>query len=247
MDKRGQIFLYIIVGFVILLIAGLGFYFHKNGFQLPFGQLRKIFLEVDNNIKSCLDKTVVDGIYFTGSQGGYYKSNVKKYNYLGYNVPYYFYKGRYAVPDNAFVSSEISDYINDNLYDCINFDSLESKGFIFNKSGVTSSVKMNEKDMLINIDSGIKVSLGSSSTGFDNYEKYVDFNYFNVLNTSRTVLVYGNNSIPMGFLSGLSYDKNFKFDVITLTNDTVLYIFYFDNKLREEPFRFTFAARYGWD
>ena len=74
----------------------------------------------------------------------------------------------------------------------------------------------------------------------------MNFDYFEILNITKTI-VGSESSIPMGLLTSLADDKNFKFDITMLNNNTVLYVLFFNNTIKSDNlYKFAFVRKYDW-
>src|SRR5258706_15865453 len=122
MSKRGQVTIFIIIGIVI--VFSVGFYlFLKAG-----GSLKAVAPEKAHPVKafvqSCLDNLGEDGIRKIGATGGFITypqeidKNKRAYIATGLDelkIPLWFYDGRSKIPSQAFIESQLSAYINQNL------------------------------------------------------------------------------------------------------------------------------------
>ncbi len=88
MNKKGQLTVFIILGIVILLVAGLGIYFYSKSTQsisrdLPsIAVVQKEAEPVSSFVTACLEKTLEDASRHIGSRGGVYDSSSLSYNFL---------------------------------------------------------------------------------------------------------------------------------------------------------------------
>ena len=226
-------------------MISLVYVFTNKNFQLPFSNIKKIYKDVDDNINVCIIKITIDGIYNNGLQGGYYNLTSRYLTYFNHNIPYYLQKQKYYILDLEILNTELKLYVDNNFYKCLDINGLNSKGFIINLTKVDSKIEIKENIVLVEIDTGITASKDSETVTFGKYSKDIDFNYFDIFNTTKTLIEYENNSIPLSLLTSTAEEKNFKFDIITIDNKTMLYSFYF-NITNNKPYKFIFAAKYDW-
>jgi hypothetical protein len=130
--KRGQVTVFVILAIVILAIVGLIAYYNETiRAKLGDTTLRGVSLpaevrEVQSYIQGCVEETSNDALVMIGSQGGYY--NLPRGNFEG-SLAYYYYDGRTMVPSLQEIGQEVSDYINNNLANCVDFNEFPRLGF----------------------------------------------------------------------------------------------------------------------
>src|SRR3989344_3975401 len=74
MQKRGQVTVFIIVGILILAVAGSYFYLRNEVFEADTPVTEATTLDsVQLYVEGCLDKVANEGLKLIGQQGGYYK------------------------------------------------------------------------------------------------------------------------------------------------------------------------------
>ncbi len=95
MEKRGQVTLFIILGIVILLLAGFFYYLkHTQGFLTPPADFLNSQLKpIQINLEECISKAAVSGLTLLGKQGGSFSpANYRLYQgqrvrYFCQNIP----------------------------------------------------------------------------------------------------------------------------------------------------------------
>lgn len=138
MDKRGQVTTFVLIG-VLIVILVVGTFLLKD--RILTGVLTPKEIQVPEQAESvklfveeCFDEILKEAVELIGRQGGYIELpgdpiNVGKFtNYLTMygdsNVVYWYYKADnsvdfFQVPNIKSMEQEISNYINNNIFDCL--------------------------------------------------------------------------------------------------------------------------------
>ncbi|MDP2926238.1 MAG: hypothetical protein Q8N99_07715 [Nanoarchaeota archaeon] len=128
--KRGQVSVFIIIAIIIVAAGGSIAYilnnrdndFSKNFFSSQ--GTKTGFDSLKASIINCMDKISYESLDTISLQGGYYEKPEKNLDLGFLFIPYYYYEGKYLMPEKTKVENEISKYINDNFPLCIkNIDS----------------------------------------------------------------------------------------------------------------------------
>jgi len=244
--KKGQVTLFILLGVLLVILVLLLFYLAKD-LENPFSTKKTIiFSNLEGNIRNCITTAALDGVYSNGVRGGYYPVEGKTLQFLGDKIPYFIYNNNTKVPAADSVGSSLGKYIEDNFYDCLQLDELKEQNFSIKTKEANADISI-KKQITVKINTGITASKDSITATFDDYEEVIDFNYLNILNTVNTIVEASRNQVPMGLLTDLSKENNFKFEIIMLNNNTAIYsLYYYNLTQKEEPYRFSFLAEYDW-
>ena len=151
MKRKGQVTIFIILGLILILVAG--FLIMSNYKQ------KKTYSDVDQLdlkpiklfVKSCIYSTAKDAILHNGYSGGYFVLPLGSTTNLSQDVPYYYNLGKINVPSNKQLSSEIGSYVDTMLKYCLNdFKTFKEYKITMNES---------ETEVIMNPD---KISLKTS-------------------------------------------------------------------------------------
>jgi len=248
--KKGQVTIFVIIA--ILVIAGIIVLALAMNNKKEVGDQFKMN---SNNIKayidSCIKETSIDGTFFIAIQGGYYKKPENSKNYLFFYIPYYWYKNKEAVPELKVLESELSSYIDDNLPGCINnLEIFKDSGYTFDLKNPSSSVKINEKNIDIEINYPIVITKGSSSIKLEQFQYSFDSDLKKAYDYSKLIIEEQKktpNSVPLSYIISLANEKGFNFEKIYIEDDDVIYTLVFDdNKDNENKFSYAFVSDYNW-
>lgn len=150
-SKRGQVFVFIIAGILIIilliLLVGVKKTFINEeakepvqgttaGAGLETGDINNIINGASGFVETCLQQVTRQGIITITMHGGYFVLPKDSYEFHFEKTPYYYSEGRLSFPD---VRLELEKYIKENMPGCINnFDA-------FRKQSQNQDVKIDAK------------------------------------------------------------------------------------------------------
>jgi len=247
-EKRGQLTAFVIVGIVIVVGIILVFVL-MNASKSPEGSSTNLgeFSSVGDTIDACIDNVVLEGVYYIGLQGGYYKNAPvsKYYNY--HNVPYYVIENKTYQPSLADIEAEISEYVNTYVPYCIS--SYENSDYEVTLTGdVVTVSSLTEHGAMIEVDMPVTISKGDKTIQVDEFssEAYVPLGkIYSIVTEIMASQERHPNEIPLGKLIQLTNENGMEFETIYLENDDVLYSIVASENLNK-PFIFVFVADYNW-
>ncbi|MBI2134522.1 hypothetical protein HYU09_00895 [Candidatus Woesearchaeota archaeon] len=158
-NKRGQAAVFIIIGLIILITAGVIFFIQReeikpiekeSGEQPQFaGQA-----ELKNFVDSCLQSSVLQGLQIMSLQGGYIDipadSNILTAD--GNDIPYWLTADSVAIPSLDFMQTELENYVVKELESCVSgFKDFKDQGFEVNYSSIKADAAMG-KAVVVNVD-----------------------------------------------------------------------------------------------
>jgi len=122
MHKRGMsVTIFILLGVIILIIAGFGLYMRSYARTLNVEQqdLSIDTVDLERGIEECLTQTLLVGMMTVGERGGYYPDIPEPFflHPLG-GLPYYAYDGVVTIPEKEVVEESIANYIEAELDTC---------------------------------------------------------------------------------------------------------------------------------
>jgi hypothetical protein len=172
-DKRAQVTIYIIIAALIVTAVLIFSYVSKMPVALPT-QIKP----VETYFTNCIKLQMEDGISALGQQAGYitlptyepgsdYAPFSSWFNFVGMDVPFWFYISRNniaktQVPTIEGMQSELNGYISQAFMDCTDFSSFESQGYIITKS---NSTKIDTKIRDNSVNANIEYSIGIKFQG----------------------------------------------------------------------------------
>src|SRR3989338_6033059 len=172
-NKRGQITIFLIFGFVILTAFLFLFYLNnqvkdireKVETQMTLSDLT---IPIKSYVDLCLRSTGEDALYLIGIQGGYfgmpsYKVDSKGVFYEAFHTVYLHNK-KNVMPDIATIENEISEYVNENLDFCIkDFEDFKSQGYEIESSEFSTVASINRNNVAFSLDFQISLRKGGKS------------------------------------------------------------------------------------
>lgn len=170
--KRGQVTIYMIIGLVILILIILLFYFRVSLLkqiikekEIEITSVPEQFKDVQQEIKTCADKFVLDSIYALGVYGGYfYRDKINTIEYLGVNITYLHYGKKSYMPSIDIMEQELNKFINEDLlFNC----KITSGNINVTYGKVSSSVDIKNTNIIVNINWHIKLKKGSLTSEID--------------------------------------------------------------------------------
>ncbi len=173
--KRGQVSIFIILGLVILLSAGLFIFFRMMSVDQQADLESDELLPIKTYVEECVYKTASVAVARAGQQGGYINiplsidQNPSMYVTLDgmgiMKMPYWFYKGNKYNPSRVSIQNTLSKEIEENALKCINnFRPFKEQYTIIPLDKMKTSVQINKEDVSIMIEYPVKVSLKLNST-----------------------------------------------------------------------------------
>ncbi|MDD5178024.1 MAG: hypothetical protein PHT54_01945 [Candidatus Nanoarchaeia archaeon] len=120
MQKRGQVALFVIIGIIVVIVVGLIFLIPSINQGIFTGEAP----EVREQIEGCFNDLSRESLLLVGLSGGSLNSE----NYLdvqGIKVSYGYYLGKNYLPDLDIMETEVSNYVSNNLFDCVDLSEYE--------------------------------------------------------------------------------------------------------------------------
>jgi len=183
MLKKGQVTTFIIVG-LIVLIAFIFIFFLRDQFVEKLrnnsdnqayltSQLDIIKKEV---IDKCIEQETTNALRAFGEQGGnfeplYYTTLYsKKVNFLCLNIP-----DQKTCLNQGFnqvkAGNILNNYVSDAVYNCINLNDFENKGYDISTGDFDLNLKINLMDVLIKVDYPITLTRNEESVKRTEFSK----------------------------------------------------------------------------
>jgi hypothetical protein len=215
-NKGGQVTVFIIIALVI--IAGIGVYIYVRSTQQPTAPAQELS-PVFSYYQSCIEAETKLALDIAGTQAGYtslpayegpsaYAPFSSQMNFLGFNVPYWFYVSgngitKEQVPTKAIVERQISSFLESDLQRKCTFDDFYSKGWQINIDKPQVSIKINDNSVDVIVNAMTSASSENASSTKSSYEISVDSAFGDLLN--KALALY-NKQLEEAFLENYSLD-----------------------------------------
>ncbi|MFA4886602.1 MAG: hypothetical protein WC595_00145 [Candidatus Nanoarchaeia archaeon] len=248
MRKRGQITIYVLLGLIILGLVMASYYFlNFNPFKTNPNEYDSLTLSLND----CFTRITEQGILLIGMQGGYYSPPSSSSRYYSFSIPAYFSKNITKTPSVEQIEKQLSSYLVDHVPLCIAKLEENPSAFSFNTSKATATVTIQEQTMLVKINHNIRASTNVSTIKLTPYQQEIPFNFkekYEIVNLIIDEQRKDANAAPIGYLTSIATEKAFTFDTLSLNNNTLFYLLYFNSTLQGgEPFRYGFVVTYDWN
>lgn len=236
--KKGQISLFIIIGTIIVLIAFFGFsYFNKDNevkINSKTINIEKHQIEIKNYVSNCLKETGEDAIYFIGKHGGSYDYIKTENDPLG--IQLYSDGSQQLTPTIFEIQEEISKYINNNIDYCADFIPFRSKGIPVLK-GTPETISILSKTTKFNMIYPISLNYFDTIINVEDFSAKLTFNFKEKYEIIEEIVTFHTTEstqfIDFGYIHTLSLEKNFRYEVIPLRDNTYIISLIFKERKNE--------------
>ncbi|MBI5389592.1 hypothetical protein HZB01_04400 [Candidatus Woesearchaeota archaeon] len=164
-EKRGQVTLFIIIGVLLLLIMGFGYYLYsQKSEQLPPEPITKQqpTNKISSFVESCIDQTASEAVIKLGSQGGYINlppqidKNPTSYlaldPYRILRVPFWYYAGEDRSPTIPGMQDQLASEITKTLPECLNnFTAFSQEYTIKENADIQTRVTIAAHDVRVSV------------------------------------------------------------------------------------------------
>jgi len=252
-NRKGQITIFLIIGMILLISAGLLFYLNS---QLTEKEIEKSVempsnvLPIKNYVESCIKSVGEEAILWIGEHGGYY--NLPKYSTKDYftNTAYYFYIDSNIMPSKERVEEELSEYMDKQIYFCLdNFSVFKEQGFQIEKEESNTTVIIRQKDVLFQINLPLTIKKQDSLTEIKEFKKSIDsIRLKTIYDVSKLIIdeqMQNFDSVCLSCIVNHGIENDLYVDMERLGNDSIVFIISDNNSLvKNEPYKFIFANKY---
>lgn len=253
LSSKGQISIFIIVGVISVLVVsyliGSGTVFKEGPSSQQIQDSEVLFLEGKNYVDSCVGQILKNGLIVIGVQGGYFNPEI--YNiYSQFRVPYYFDGEKSYVPDEDKVKVELSDLISSNFYLCIMGLMSEQDVIAINISEedyVETEIRFSDYEVYVEVEFPIIYTFNGITKTYSSYSADSYFVLNEKLDLSQKIIAEHEKDpyfIPLSFMNELAYENDFKYEVVELGNNDVLYTLLFDKAGGKEQYPYSFVIKY---
>ncbi|MBI2666964.1 hypothetical protein HYX13_05105 [Candidatus Woesearchaeota archaeon] len=253
MHKRGQITVFIIVGMLLIGVTALIFFLTKitTITTLSAATPANSAASLKNYLTQCLEKTAQEGISLIGLQGGYYR--VPKETLVGhfsFDTPVYFATPK-AVPDIKSIEKELAVYIEENLGSCTkHFITFQEQGMQVVEGAKKAKINIRPGKIQVNLHYPLTIKQQTQETALEDFSATIPLDFFQFhswVEETFAVQQESPESIPLGELMHLAYKNKYNLEVDNLNQNTVQYLFLFDQQTEDNtPFIFSYAIQYPW-
>lgn len=238
MNKKSQVSVFIIIGLVIIIISAL-VYFKFNEPNIKINEKNE-FEKINEHIQECIQDSTIEAIELLGQQGSlnpsaYVASDNTK-------ISYYYFKGKGYLPDQDSIESQISLFVKEHAYDCIN--EFSDKDYVVDVEIIEISTEIKNDYVVIKLESPVKVYHHGKKDEISIPEIELTTNLKKIYDTSKGIItdtIRDPNWIQFDKL----YENELDIKIIKVNSSTIVYVIT-DNKvgLNKEPYTYRFAVKY---
>ncbi|MBD3361829.1 hypothetical protein GF358_03485 [Candidatus Woesearchaeota archaeon] len=219
MKNKGQVTVFIILGVLLLLTAGLIIYLTTQKVVKPVEE-QIIIPEgtepVYNYISECIYQTAKQGIIKLGMQGGYVNlpaaitktpaSHISLDPYETFKVPYWYYQGQDRKPTLEFLQLEINSYLRQRLTDCTDFTSFEPRYKITPRGEFIPKTTITDDNVIIELIWPLEIKTGQKTIQLNKVVEEIDVKLKEIHDIASTTMNFENQkmafeNITMGLVS----------------------------------------------
>ncbi len=212
MKKRGQITAFILVGFLIVLLFGIGFYFKAEIKEKlsDVGVIEKTAVppevkNVNDFILQCLKETSSKGIELLGLQGGYIQlpedkvpvGNINLFsNHLevlpGFNTAYWYYQKDNLlqvknIPSKENMEKELEAYIDQAVEECLN-NFTTFPGYKINYRKIESKVIIEDNQVRVNLNMPMVIDIKGQKFNLNLFKTRVNVDLGNIIDLATKIV-----------------------------------------------------------
>lgn len=251
MNKKAQLSIILIVGFVLVLGVGLFLVLKNKSKSDSLDEINQEIIQQETGTKSikgyvesCLNDIVVPVIYEVASQSGYLYVP-PGYLDTGYSrVSYLFKDDKAIMPSEFAIKENIQDFVNLALPRCLsNFEAFNGMDIQFTSQEV--DVVLGEEDVFVGVNLPIVSQTDKISVSVESFSVKVPIRLKYVLDVTEDILFdLEKDPLWLDFTALSDYDLDVS---IQPYNRSVLIfsITDFDSSYVDEPFVFLFAAQFN--
>jgi hypothetical protein len=238
-NKRGQITIFVIIG--IIIVIGLIIFF------LTIGSNQTRDDEGDNSINSvekdeikyCLERLSKDSVYFNFLQGGYYNVPNEGFFYDPIEIPYYYEGKETFLPTISEIESQFVLFVENNIEVCLDGKDVEEGEY---------KVKVMNESIYFGYDVPIYINTETGTQELEVFEVFVPINvnmYHLAIEDFLSVQEKRKDYFPLGRLTALAYENNFKYEIIEIDENTKVVSILLNPIDERREVAFNFVMNYG--
>ena len=223
--KRGQVTIFIILGIVVLVLGGIGFYLWRISVEkevvpeiadVPL-EMQPIRLFVDK----CIEEVAVPGVFLLANQGGviyeYPKMMSAQFQYIAYHLE----DNKDVGPDIKFMQQELARFIEDSLGLCVNkFGEITHLNLTFGE--IKTNPVIAENEIILTIDYPITLTKESRKLSINKFRKVIPLRLGHILIVKDDVIKNIKSDpdvVELEYLTGFDV----LIDILPVDKETLVY------------------------
>jgi hypothetical protein len=251
--KRGQVTIFIIIAiFIVVAVISLIFLVKtKSSSELDkefFSQanIKPSLQNIQSFILDCLDETSKDALDVIGVQGGYYTKPEKAYDLQWVFIPYYYHRGEFLMPSKQKIESELNNYIDDQLGDCIANGDFNDFRLDYSSSRTRSMIKPGE--VLFEIDMPVQINKEDNVVTLElgDYPVSRNSSLYEILEVAEYITNSHKRDPELYCIScvgEMAEERDLFVDIMRFTEDSMMTVIS-ENHTSSEKYSFVFLNKY---
>ncbi len=247
MLKKSQITAFIILGIIILGIAGLIIYVRQIRQLTPATpEAPRVTIEaqpLQTFVDSCLERVGENGFLTVGLPGGHVTVPDKYLETELVVIPYFYYEGQRNILTLEKVGEQLGIYIKLFLPVCLdNFNTFRAEGYDITTGQITTETIFGEKETIINLNYPLIFKRGAAELKLENFSAKIEVPFKNLYSIATQIADQQNRS--NGMIDSILLDS-FGKNITTLgfENNTVVFLISDDSKVKGINYQFIFATK----
>jgi hypothetical protein len=253
MIKKGQLTVFIILAITIAVGGAIGYISIKNSSEnnsknfMNGNNIKPGFESIRNTVISCRDLSTKEAIDEIALRGGFYEKPTKIFD-LGITfVPYYYYEGKYYLPELSTIENELSKSVNKKFTSCLNNIKDDKIKLTINPAKVKTSIIKSSTSFLI--DMPLTMDLASDKLTVQMRDAPIDYrsSLFDIYEVAKYITDSHQEDsylICISCLTKMADERNLYVDTIDLDKYSQLIIIS-ENYTMSEPYSFAFMNKYS--
>jgi len=207
--KKGQLSFFMIAGILILLLAGLIFYY-KNVLVVRQETVNRDIAPIKTYVEACLETTAKDAITILGQQSGFIEipreisSDSRAYISQGfYKMPLWYYETKIRIPPltrkegDYSIEEQMDRYIENNLQKCLDNFEIFNKKYDIAQSRILSKTTITDNTILLELDYPLRIEIraGGEVSNLDKFDSRVDVRLKPMYELAESIMNYENQNM----------------------------------------------------
>lgn len=250
MQKKGQLTIFILLGFVILIAASFLFYLNpREGSEIEkISQFPTEIIPIKQYVEACISEVGEDTSIFISKQGGYYNFIELFFDSGKESTSYHFYYNKSMIPSLETIQEEFSMYLNEHLSDCFdNFSIFKKQGFEITGEYLNTTTIMSDKKSDISLDYPLKIKKGETYTEASHFSVILPYSLKKFHDFSGEFikeLMQDSSSICISCLNDLSLKHDLYLEMYDIGDQDILFVIKDNNSIIDgRVLKFSFAIR----
>lgn len=242
--KKAQITAFIILGIIILGVAGIVIYVRQLTPVAPEApQVPLDVQSVQTFVDSCLERVGENALLIVGLQGGHVALPDRYLQTELLTIPYFYYGGERSIIELENVSRQINYYLRLFLPRCLEgFKTFRMQGYEVSSDDITSETIFGEEETIINLNYPLTLRRGDAVLKLANFSTKIAVPYKSLYSIATQIADQQNRSNGMIDSTLLdSFGKNIT--MLGFENNTVVFLITDDSKIKGSNYQFLFATK----